>query len=113
MYGLIVKLSVVPGKREEMIRILKETASDMPGCLSYVVAKDSADENVLWVTEAWDARPVRMLPYPYRLSGTQFLTRRESFQLSTKSRSQLLFGELGLRPHAPTELWGNNTGRRS
>jgi quinol monooxygenase YgiN len=25
------------------------------GCLSYVVAKDSADENVLWVTEAWDS----------------------------------------------------------
>lgn len=55
MYGLIVKLAVVPGKREEMIGILKESAVDMPGCLSYVVAKDSADENVLWVTEVWDS----------------------------------------------------------
>jgi len=55
MYGLIVKLTIVPGKREEMIRILKESAVDMPGCLSYVVAKDSADEIAIWVTEVWDS----------------------------------------------------------
>lgn len=55
MYGLIVKMTIVPGKREEMIRVLKESAADMPGCLSYVVAKDAADENVLWVTEVWDS----------------------------------------------------------
>jgi quinol monooxygenase YgiN len=55
MYGLIVKLTIVAGKREEMIRILKESAANMPGCFSYVVAKDAADENVLWVTEVWDS----------------------------------------------------------
>jgi quinol monooxygenase YgiN len=27
----------------------------MPGCFSYVVAKDSADENTIWVTEVWDS----------------------------------------------------------
>ena len=54
MYGLIAKLTVVPGKREEMIGLLKESAADMPGCFSCVVAKDWADDNVLWVTEAWD-----------------------------------------------------------
>jgi len=55
MYGLIVKLTVVPGRREEMIGILKDSARNMPGCLSYVVAKDSVDENALWVTEVWDS----------------------------------------------------------
>lgn len=55
MYGLIAKMTVVPGKRDEMIRVLKESAADMPGCFSYVVAKDAADENVLWVTEVWDS----------------------------------------------------------
>ncbi|HKD50936.1 MAG TPA: putative quinol monooxygenase [Candidatus Acidoferrum sp.] len=55
MYGLIVKMTIVPGKREEMIRVLQATAADMPGCFSYVVAKDAADENVLWVTEVWDS----------------------------------------------------------
>lgn len=55
MYGLIVKLTVIPGRREEMIGILRESAADMPGCFSYVVAEDSADENAIWVTEVWDS----------------------------------------------------------
>ena len=57
MYGLIVKLTTAPGRREEMIGILKESAVDMPWCLSYVVAKDTADENGIWVTEVWDSAP--------------------------------------------------------
>jgi quinol monooxygenase YgiN len=56
MYGLIAKLKTTPGKRGEMIGILKESAVDMPGCLSYVVAKDSADEDTIWVTEVWDSQ---------------------------------------------------------
>ena len=55
MFGLIVKMTIVPGKRDEMIRVLKESAADMPGCFSYVVAKDAAEENILWVTEVWDS----------------------------------------------------------
>jgi quinol monooxygenase YgiN len=56
MYGLIVKMTMVPGKRDEMIRVFQESASGMPGCFSYVVAKDAADENILWVTEVWDSQ---------------------------------------------------------
>ena len=55
MYGLIAKLTAVPGKRDELIAILKQGTKDMPGCLSYILAKDSADENVVWVTEIWDS----------------------------------------------------------
>jgi quinol monooxygenase YgiN len=56
MWGLIVKITLVPGKRDEMIEILKQSAADMPGCLSYVVAKDTAGENSIWVTEVWDSQ---------------------------------------------------------
>jgi quinol monooxygenase YgiN len=56
MYGLIVKMTIVADKREEMIRILKEATVDMPGCFTYVVAKDSVDENVIWVSEVWDSQ---------------------------------------------------------
>jgi len=38
-----------------MVEILKDSAADMPGCLSYVVAKDVTDENTIWVTEVWDS----------------------------------------------------------
>ena len=55
MWGMIAKITLVPGKREEMIEILKESAAHMPGCLSHVVAKDAADENTLWVTEVWES----------------------------------------------------------
>ena len=50
MYGLIVKLMVAPGKRDQFMDILRQSAVGMPGCLSYVVAKDSSDENTVWVT---------------------------------------------------------------
>jgi len=56
MYGLIVKLATVAGKREDMIRVLQDSAVNMPGCFSYVIAKDSANEDVIWVTEVWDSQ---------------------------------------------------------
>jgi quinol monooxygenase YgiN len=56
MYGLIAKLTAVPGKRDELIAVLKDGTKSMPGCLSYILAKDSADENVLWVSEIGDSQ---------------------------------------------------------
>ncbi len=56
MYGLIGKIDVVPGKRDELITILLEGVSGMPGCLSYVVAKDTTDADAIWVTEVWESR---------------------------------------------------------
>lgn len=55
MYGLIAKLMAAPGNREKLMAILIEGTRDMPGCFSYIVAKDSADENAIWVTEIWDS----------------------------------------------------------
>ncbi len=56
MYGLIGKMIAAPGKRDELISILLEGTTDMPGCLSYVVSQDNTDENALWVTEVWDSQ---------------------------------------------------------
>jgi quinol monooxygenase YgiN len=55
MWGMIAKITLLPGKRDEMIEILQESAAGMPGCFSYVVAKDASDENTIWVTEVWDS----------------------------------------------------------
>jgi quinol monooxygenase YgiN len=54
MYGLIVKLTAVAGRRDELIALLRESAAEMPGCLMYVVAEDAMDKNVVWVSETWD-----------------------------------------------------------
>ena len=55
MYGLIGKMTTTPGQRDALIAILLGGTGSMPGCLSYVVAKDPADENAIWITEVWDS----------------------------------------------------------
>jgi len=56
MYGLIGKMTAVSGQRDALIAILIEGASGMPGCLSYIVAKDPADATTIWITEVWDTQ---------------------------------------------------------
>ncbi|HMJ12455.1 MAG TPA: putative quinol monooxygenase [Polyangiaceae bacterium] len=55
MYGLIGKMLVVSGQRDALLEILLEGIADMPGCLSYVIAKDPADPDAIWITEVWDS----------------------------------------------------------
>ena len=55
MYGLIGKMIAVEGKRDELIKILLDGVSGMPGCLSYVIARDPKDKNAVWITEVWDS----------------------------------------------------------
>lgn len=56
MYGLIGKITAVSGRREALISILLEGTAGMPGCLSYVVARDTADADAIWITEVWDSQ---------------------------------------------------------
>ena len=44
MYGLIGKMMTVDGKRSELTALLLEAVTRMPGCLSYVVAEDTTDD---------------------------------------------------------------------
>ena len=54
MYGLIVKLTSAPGRRDELITLMGgEDSHTVPGCLSFIVAEDASDQNVLWITEVW------------------------------------------------------------
>lgn len=54
MYGLIGKFTSADGKRDELICYLLEGLKDMPGCMSYVVAREPGDEVTIWVTEVWE-----------------------------------------------------------
>ena len=56
MFGLIGKMSAVPGKRDALIAVLLDGISEMPGCVSYIVAKDPTDTDAIWVTEVWDSQ---------------------------------------------------------
>jgi quinol monooxygenase YgiN len=53
MHGLIGKITAVSGQRDALIDILLEGTQAMPGCLSYIVARDLESHDALWVTEVW------------------------------------------------------------
>ncbi len=54
VYGLIGKMIAGPGQRDALVELLLEGSGEMPGCRSYVVARDPADDDAIWVTEVWD-----------------------------------------------------------
>jgi quinol monooxygenase YgiN len=55
MYGLIGKMTAAHGQRDALIEILLAGTGEMPGCLSYVIARDPADPDAIWITEVWDS----------------------------------------------------------
>jgi len=56
MFGLINKIMAAEGKRDALITILLAGTQDMPGCISYVISKDGADANLIWVHEVWKSK---------------------------------------------------------
>lgn len=57
MYGLIGRMKAAVGQRDALIAIMLESIRDMPGCKSYVVARDPADPDAIWITEVWIDQP--------------------------------------------------------
>jgi quinol monooxygenase YgiN len=43
-------------ERDDLIAIPIEGSQDMPGCLSYIVTKDSTNPEAVWVTEVWESQ---------------------------------------------------------
>lgn len=54
MFGLIGKMRAQPGKRDALLDILAKGTQAMPGCLSYIIARDPEDADAIWITEVWD-----------------------------------------------------------
>jgi quinol monooxygenase YgiN len=54
-YGQIGRMFATPGQRDALIAILLDGTKSMPGCLSYIIAKDGEDADALWITEVWDS----------------------------------------------------------
>lgn len=56
MYGLITKINTIQGKRDELIVVLLDGTANMPGCLSYVIAKDASENDAIWISEVWSSK---------------------------------------------------------
>ena len=55
MFGLIGKMIATPGNRDALAGVLLDSTGAMPGCLSYVIAKDPRNADALWITEVWES----------------------------------------------------------
>lgn len=56
MFGLIGRITAVSGKRDDLVAILAPSDGSLPGCLSYIVARDPRNADIIYVTEAWESR---------------------------------------------------------
>ncbi|UYO00758.1 MAG: antibiotic biosynthesis monooxygenase [Devosia sp.] len=56
MYGLIGKILAAPGRRDDLLAIMLDGAVPMEGCRSYIIARDPASEDGIWITEVWDSK---------------------------------------------------------
>ncbi|WP_299820286.1 antibiotic biosynthesis monooxygenase family protein [uncultured Pontibacter sp.] len=58
-YGLHGKLNAQAGRGNELASILLQASalvSTAKGCHLYLVSKDAADADCIWITEVWDTR---------------------------------------------------------
>lgn len=55
MYGLIGSFTAHPGKRDALTALMTASVGEMPGCLSYIVARDPGDADKIWITEVWES----------------------------------------------------------
>jgi len=57
MYAMMGTLTAKPGRRGELVNVLKHAAGlveVLPGCRMYIVCEDTADEATAHVIEMWD-----------------------------------------------------------
>lgn len=55
-YGLFGQMIAAPGRRDELIGCLLDGTGAMPGCLIYVIARDPANADAIWITEVWTSK---------------------------------------------------------
>jgi quinol monooxygenase YgiN len=53
LYGLIGQMSATPGQRGALIGYLLAGTKEMPGNLAYMINKDAADPDAIWIVEVW------------------------------------------------------------
>ncbi len=56
MFGLIGKMLAAPGRRDELLEIMRNGAVPMDGCRSYIVARDPQSADGIWITEVWESK---------------------------------------------------------
>jgi quinol monooxygenase YgiN len=56
MYGLHGKIIAQPGQGDALLQIMLKGVGEMLGCHLYIVSKDVAHADSLWVFEVWETQ---------------------------------------------------------
>jgi len=54
MYGLIGKFTTQPGRRDDVIGVIRTGTGAMPGCRVYSIVPDPIDPDTIWISEVWE-----------------------------------------------------------
>ena len=55
-YQVLSQITAVPGKRDQLAKVMTEGSRGLAGCIAYVIAADPDDPQSLWITELWADR---------------------------------------------------------
>ena len=55
-YGLIGQIVALPGRRADLIAIIKRSPEEMPGNMGYLVGEDATNPDAIWIVEVWQTR---------------------------------------------------------
>lgn len=54
MFGQINRITAKPGQRDALVEAIRQGSGFMPGCHTYLVGCEMADQDSVWVVEVWD-----------------------------------------------------------
>ncbi|MBU6265929.1 MAG: antibiotic biosynthesis monooxygenase [Sphingomonadales bacterium] len=55
-WGLLGRMTAQPGKRDELIAVLRESSRDVPGKLVYLIQLEPDDPDSFWINEVWQSQ---------------------------------------------------------
>ncbi len=56
LYGFIGCFTATPGQGAALAAAIVGGVEGMPGCISFIIALDEANPDLVWVTEVWDSK---------------------------------------------------------
>ena len=100
MHGLIGRMRAQTGQREALLAIMLEGTQNMPGCLSYIVARDPADADLIWITEVWDSRASHVASLQIPAVRAAIQRARPLIAAYESGQETIPVGGVGLQRHA-------------
>jgi quinol monooxygenase YgiN len=95
MHGLIGKFTAQSGQRDRLVKLMYGDGEPLPGLLSFVIAQDPADADVVRITELWEDKESHTLSLQIpkiKASIAEAMPLIKSFDLNVETTPVLQIG---------------------